>query len=139
MKYYLIAGEPSGDALGAKLMQALRLKDKDAEFFGLGGDGMQVCGLKSLFNISELAIMGLAEVIPSIPRILRRINETVADIQSVRPDVVITIDSWSFSARIHKKLRRLKLDIPQIHYVAPQVWAWKNGGRVPCINILICC
>ena len=126
MKYYLIAGEPSGDALGAKLMQALRLKDKDAEFFGLGGDGMQVCGLKSLFNISELAIMGLAEVIPSIPRILRRINETVADIQSVRPDVVITIDSWSFSARIHKKLRRLKLDIPQIHYVAPQVWAWKK-------------
>ena len=87
---------------------------------------MQAEGVKSLFNISDLAVMGLAEVIPSIPRVLRRINETVADIQRVQPDVVVTIDSWSFSARVHKKLRRLKLNIPQVHYVAPQVWAWKK-------------
>lgn len=126
MKYYLIAGEPSGDALGAKLIQALRLKDSKAEFFGLGGEGMQARGLNSLFDISDLAVMGLAEVIPSIPRILQRINETVADIKSIEPDAVITIDSWSFSARIHKKLRKLNLNIPQIHYVAPQVWAWKK-------------
>lgn len=126
MKYYLIAGEPSGDALGGRLMQALRQKDKKAEFFGLGGDSMQAQGLKSLFNISELAVMGLAEVIPSIPRILRRISETVADIERIKPDAVITIDSWSFSVRIHKKLRKLNLNIPQIHYVAPQVWAWKK-------------
>ena len=126
MKYYLIAGEPSGDALGGRLIQALRQKDKKAQFFGLGGDSMQAQGLKSLFNISELAVMGLAEVIPSIPRILRRISETVADIERIKPDAVITIDSWSFSVRIHKKLRRLNLNIPQIHYVAPQVWAWKK-------------
>ncbi len=126
MKYYLIAGEPSGDALGARLMEAIMRRDKKAEFFGIGGDSMQKCGLKSLFNISELAVMGLAEVIPSIPRILRRINETIAHIQSINPDAVITIDSWSFCARIHKKLRRLNLNIPQIHYVAPQVWAWKK-------------
>ena len=87
---------------------------------------MQAEGIKSLFNISDLAVMGLAEVIPSIPRVLRHINETVADIQKVRPDVVVTIDSWSFSARVHKKLRQLKLNIPQVHYVAPQVWAWKK-------------
>ena len=126
MKYYLIAGEPSGDALGGRLMQALRQKDKKAQFFGLGGETMQAQGLKSLFNISELAVMGLAEVIPSIPRILRRISETVADIERIKPDAVITIDSWSFSVRIHKKLRKLNLNIPQIHYVAPQVWAWKK-------------
>ena len=126
MKYYLIAGEPSGDSLGARLIQALRRKDKNAEFYGVGGESMQAEGVKSLFNISDLAIMGLAEVIPSIPRVLRRINETVSDIQRVRPDAVITIDSWSFSARVHKKLRRLKLNIPQVHYVAPQVWAWKK-------------
>ncbi|MDO4161854.1 MAG: lipid-A-disaccharide synthase [Pseudomonadota bacterium] len=126
MKYYLISGEPSGDALGARLMQALRRKDKKAEFYGIGGDGMKNEGLDSLFNISDLAVMGLAEVIPSIPRVLRRISETVADIQKVRPDVVVTIDSWSFSARVHKKLRRLKMGIPQVHYVAPQVWAWKK-------------
>lgn len=126
MKYYLIAGEPSGDSLGARLIQALRRKDKNAEFYGVGGESMQAEGVKSLFNISDLAIMGLAEVIPSIPRVLKRINETVSDIQRVRPDAVITIDSWSFSARVHKKLRQLKLNIPQVHYVAPQVWAWKK-------------
>lgn len=126
MKYYLIAGEPSGDSLGVHLMQALRRKDKKAEFYGVGGDSMRADGLKSLFDISELAVMGLTEVIPSIPRVLRRINETVADIQRIQPDVVITIDSWSFSARVHKKLRRLKSDILQVHYVAPQVWAWKK-------------
>ncbi len=126
MKYYLIAGEPSGDSLGARLIQALRRKDKNAEFYGVGGESMQAEGVQSLFNISDLAVMGLAEVIPSIPRVLRRINETVADIQKVKPDVVVTIDSWSFSARVHKKLRQLKLNIPQVHYVAPQVWAWKK-------------
>ena len=126
MKYYLIAGEPSGDSLGARLMQALRRKDKNAEFFGVGGEGMQAEGLKSLFDISDLAVMGLAEVIPSIPRVLRRIKETVNDIQNIHPDVIVTIDSWSFSARVHKKIRQLKLGIPQVHYVAPQVWAWKK-------------
>lgn len=126
MRYYLIAGEPSGDSLGARLMQALKRQDENAEFFGIGGDSMQALGLKSLFDISELAVMGLAEVIPSIPKILRRIKQTVENIQEIKPDVLITIDSWSFSARIHKKIRRLKTGLPQVHYVAPQVWAWKK-------------
>ncbi len=126
MKFYLIAGEPSGDALGARLIDAIRRKDKNAEFYGIGGDSMQKKGLTSLFDISDLAIMGLTEVIPSIPRVLKRISETISDIQKNKPDVVITIDSWSFCARIHKKLRKLNLNIPQVHYVAPQVWAWKK-------------
>lgn len=126
MKIYLIAGEPSGDLLGSRLMRAMRRKDKNVEFYGVGGDTMEAEGLKSLYDISDLAVMGLTEVIPSIPKILRLIKETVADIQKVKPDVVVTIDSWSFSSRIHKALRKLKLGIPQIHYVAPQVWAWKK-------------
>lgn len=126
MKFYLIAGEPSGDALGARLIDAIRRKDKNAEFYGIGGDSMQKKGLTSLFDISDLAIMGLTEVIPSIPRVLKRISETISDIQKNKPDVIITIDSWSFCARIHKKLRKLNLNIPQVHYVAPQVWAWKK-------------
>ena len=126
MKYYLIAGEPSGDSLGARLMKAIRSQDSDAVFVGIGGEGMQNQGLHSLFNISELAVMGIAEVIPSIPRILNRINQTVEEIKRQQPDVLITIDSWSFCARIHKKIRKLHLHIPQVHYVAPQVWAWKK-------------
>lgn len=127
MKIYLIAGEPSGDLLGSRLMRALRQKTNgEVEFFGLGGDTMEAEGLKSIFEISDLAIMGLTEVIPSIPKVLRRIKETVNDIIRVQPDMVITIDSWSFSSRVHKALRKLKTGIPQVHYVAPQVWAWKK-------------
>ncbi len=125
IKVYLIAGEPSGDLLGSRLMRALRQKNA-VEFCGIGGDTMQQEGLQSLFDISELAVMGLAEVIPSIPNVLRRIKQTVADIVKQKPDVVVTIDSWSFCSRIHKKLRKLNTGIKQIHYVAPQVWAWKK-------------
>ena len=126
-KIYLIAGEPSGDLLGSRLMRALRRKtDGNVEFFGLGGDTMEAEGLKSIFDISDLAIMGLVEVIPSIPKVLGRIRQTVEDIQRIRPDIVITVDSWSFSCRVHRRLRKLGLGIPQLHYVAPQVWAWKK-------------
>lgn len=127
LKIYLIAGEPSGDLLGSRLMRAIKTKNGgNVEFFGIGGDTMEAEGLKSLFDISDLAVMGLMEIIPSIPKILGRIKQTINDISLVQPDVVITIDSWSFSSRIHKILRRKKLGIPQVHYVAPQVWAWKK-------------
>ena len=126
MKIYLIAGEPSGDLLGSRLMRAMIAKKPDIEFFGIGGETMEREGLRSLFDISELAVMGIFEVIPSIPRILGRIKQTIADIERIKPDVVVTIDSWSFSARIHKALRKKNLHIPQVHYVAPQVWAWKK-------------
>ena len=126
-KIYLIAGEPSGDLLGSRLMRALKKQTGgEVEFFGVGGDTMEREGLKPLFDISDLAVMGLLEVIPSIPKILRHIRNVVEDIIRVRPDVVVTIDSWSFSARIHKALRKKKTGVPQIHYVAPQVWAWKK-------------
>jgi len=127
LKIYLIAGEPSGDALGARLMRAMKKKtDGNVEFFGIGGDTMEREGLQSLFDISELAIMGLCEVIPSIPKVLKRIRQTVDDIIRIQPDAVVSIDSWSFGSRVQKKLRKLKTGIPQIHYVAPQVWAWKK-------------
>ncbi len=127
LKIYLIAGEPSGDALGARLMRALKNKsNQNIQFFGIGGDTMEKEGLNSLFDISELAVMGLAEVLPSIPKILKRINQTVNDIIQIKPDILISIDSWSFASRIQKKIRYKKLNIPQVHYVAPQVWAWKK-------------
>ena len=126
MKIYLIAGEPSGDLLGSRLMRALADKCPDVEFCGIGGESMEREGLKSLFDISDLAVMGLAEVVPSIPLILKRIRQTIADIEEKKPDVVVTIDSWSFSVRIHKALKKKNLGIPQVHYVAPQVWAWKK-------------
>jgi lipid-A-disaccharide synthase len=126
MLIYLIAGEPSGDMLGARLMRALKEQNPSISFAGVGGDNMEKEGMTSLFNITDLAIMGLVEVIPSIPKVLRHIKNTVSDIEQKKPDVVITIDSWSFSARVHKALRKKGIKVKQMHYVAPQVWAWKK-------------
>lgn len=122
---YLIAGEASGDLLASRLMSALRKKTNgNIRFAGVGGDTMRRAGFQTLYDNSELAVMGFAEVLPRIPKILKLINTTVKDIAEKKPDIVITVDSWSFSDRIHKKLK--KMDVPHIHYVAPQVWAWRE-------------
>ena len=128
IKVYLLAGEPSGDLLGSRLMRALKKQtNNDIAFYGIGGETMQSEGLNSLFDIKDLSVMGFMEVIPSIPKILRHLNEIIADIKQIQPDVIVTIDSYSFSIRVHKLLKKNKIDIPHAHYVAPQVWAWKKG------------
>lgn len=128
LKVYLIAGEPSGDLLGARLMRSLRKQtNNQIEFCGVGGEAMEQEGLHSLFDIADLSVMGIWEVIPSIPKILRHINEIMTDIRQCRPDIVMTIDSYSFSERIHKRLKKEGFLVPHVHCVAPQVWAWKKG------------
>ena len=128
IKVYLVAGEASGDLLGSRLMRALKHQtNNDIAFYGVGGETMQVEGLNSLFDIRDLSVMGFMEVIPSIPKILRHLNEIIRDIKQIQPDVILTIDSYSFSIRVHKLLKKNKIDIPHAHYVAPQVWAWKKG------------
>lgn len=130
---YLIAGEPSGDLLASRLMKALREKTGgNVRFAGVGGETMIENGFESLFDTSELAVMGVMEVVPSIPKIMARIRQTVDDIVAKKPAVVITVDSWSFSARVNQGLKSLNTGIPQIHYVAPQVWAWKKGRAKTC-------
>ncbi len=121
---YIIAGEPSGDALGGKLIQALKQQSKDElNFHGVGGTRMEEEGFESLFPMSELSIMGFVELIPHIPHMLKRINQTVADILAKKPDVVITIDSPGFCFRVAKKLQESGIRL--VHYVAPTVWAYK--------------
>ncbi|MFD2207317.1 lipid-A-disaccharide synthase [Kiloniella antarctica] len=122
---YLIAGEPSGDQLGARLMAALKHETKgEVRFAGIGGERMAAEGLVSLFPIHELAVMGLAEVLPHIPNILRRIKQTKVDVEEQRPSALVTIDSPGFSLKVSKGLKGK--GIPLIHYVAPSVWAWKK-------------
>lgn len=121
---YLMAGEASGDVLGARLIAALRAHRPDLTFHGIGGPRMQAQGLDSLFPMHDLAVMGLIEILPRIRALRRRLDQTVADITARRPDVVVSIDSPGFTHRI---LRRIQgLGIPRIHYVAPQVWAWRE-------------
>jgi lipid-A-disaccharide synthase len=124
-RIFLLAGEPSGDMLGARLMRALRDQAGDRlEFFGVGGARMAEQGLTSRFPMGELSVMGFTEVLPHLPRLHRRLRQTVAEIARSRPDLAVTIDSPGFSLRLQRRLGPLATK--RIHYVAPQVWAWRQ-------------
>lgn len=123
---FLIAGEPSGDKLGADLMATLK-KNKDVRFMGIGGDSMKAEGLESLFPMEELSLMGIFSILRDLPNLLRRLRYTVKTIQEVKPDMVITIDSPDFSFRVMKRLHKLPSRPKLVHYVAPTVWAWRPG------------
>lgn len=121
---FLLAGEPSGDALGADLMRALKHKtDEHVRFVGVGGPAMEAEGMTSLFPMSELSVMGLVEVLPRLRTLLDRIRETVQAVRDLEPDVVVTIDAQDFSYRVARTLA--PAPCPVVHYVAPTVWAWK--------------
>ncbi len=120
---YVVAGEASGDVLGARLIGAIRGMRADAEFAGVGGGRMAEHGFHSLYPMADLSVMGIIEVLPRIQVLRRRFAETMADIARLRPDVVVTIDSPGFMHRILAACARL--GIPRVHYVAPQVWAWR--------------
>ena len=122
---YIVAGEASGDVLGARLIAALRARRPDLTFAGIGGDRLAEQGMASLFPMRELALMGLVEVLPKIRSLARRMAETVADITARRPAAIITIDSPGFAMRLAARVK--PLGIPLIHYVAPQIWAWRPG------------
>ncbi len=125
---FIVAGEPSGDALGAGLIAALRERTGgNLRIAGVGGERMREEGLASLVPLDELAVIGVAEVLPRAFAILRRVRETVAAIRAQRPDAVVTIDSSGFSWRIAQRLRRHGETLPLVHYVAPMVWAWRAG------------
>ena len=125
---YLVAGEPSGDQLGARLMAALRTATGgQVRFAGVGGEEMAAQGLSSLFPLGDVAVMGLLEVLPKARVVLRRIRETVADIERRQPVAVVTIDSWGLSGRVAGRLKAAGSRAPRIHYVAPMVWAWRPG------------
>jgi lipid-A-disaccharide synthase len=122
---YLVAGEASGDALGARLMRAIAARRPDIRFAGIGGAQMAAHGFTSLFPMQDLALMGLLEVLPRLRHLRGRLHETAADIAARQPDVVVTIDSPGFTLRLLKTIR--PLGVKRAHYVAPQVWAWRES------------
>ena len=122
---FIVAGESSGDALGSALMAGLKAQTGgDIRFLGVGGPMMIEQGLFSIFPMEDLAVMGLAEVLPKLRTIIKRINQTAAAAIEAKPDAIITIDSPDFSFRVAKRLKKADVG-PLIHYVAPTVWAWR--------------
>jgi lipid-A-disaccharide synthase len=127
LKVGVIAGEVSGDLLGGDLVVALKAAhDGPVELVGVGGEALEAQGLNSLFDFSELSIMGLTQVIARLPNLIKRINQTAAAIVAAKPDVLIIIDSPDFTHRVAGKVRAALPDLPIVDYVCPSVWAWKE-------------
>ena len=131
MRVFLVAGEASGDRLGAALMAGLKSLT-DVEFSGIAGPLMQAEGMTSLFPMDELSVVGIAEILPKYMHLRRRLDQTVAAVLAAQPDVLITIDSPEFSLRLARKVKAVS-PIRTVHYVAPSVWAWrpKRAQKLP--------
>lgn len=127
LKVGVIAGEVSGDLLGGDLVAALRASyPGEIELMGVGGEALERQGLKSLFDFSELSIMGISQVLKRLPSLIRRIRQTADAIVAARPDVLVIIDSPDFTHRVARRVRKALPDLPVVNYVCPSVWAWKE-------------
>ncbi len=135
-RLFVTAGEPSGDRLGGALLDGLRSLAPGLEVRGVGGPAMAGQGLASLFPMEDLSVMGLAEVLPRLPLLLRRIRETAAAVTAWQPDALVTIDAPDFSLRVARAARRLRPGLRTIHYVAPTVWAWRPGRAAKMAEVI---
>lgn len=125
---FIVAGEHSGDALGAKLMAALNAQlPGRVRYLGVGGDLMERQGLISQFPLSDVAVMGISAILARLPKLVARVYQTVNAAISAQPDVVVIIDSPELTHSIAKRIRRRRPAIPIINYVSPTIWAWRPG------------
>ncbi|MBQ0708468.1 MULTISPECIES: lipid-A-disaccharide synthase [unclassified Ochrobactrum] len=126
LKIAIVAGEESGDLLGADLIDALRSQtDRLVDIVGVGGDHLAARGMKSFFDPHEIALMGLGAILKNLPGLMRRIGQTAQRIIAEKPDCVLLIDSPEFTHRVAQKIRAANASIPIVKYIAPSVWAWR--------------
>ena len=142
LKIGIVAGEESGDLLGADIVAALKAATgREVHLVGLGGRHLQAHGLKSLFDAGDIALMGFSAVLRDLPRLFKRIGETARAIVSEKPDCLITIDNPDFTLRVARKVRAANPGIPIIHYICPSVWAWRPGRAAamkPYVDHILC-
>lgn len=139
LRIALIAGEASGDVLGASLIQAIAVRYPAAEFFGIGGPKMIAAGLVSAYDQEKLAVRGAVEVIKHLPEILKIRRGILGQLKAWQPDVMVGIDAPDFNLPIERQLKQA--GIPTVHYVSPTVWAWRRGRAkriVSAVNQLLC-
>ena len=128
LRVAVVAGEPSGDQLGFKLMRALSEQTNgEIAFLGVGGAAMTAEGLASLFPLTDVAVMGILPVLARLPTLIDRIRRASAAIAAARPDALVIIDSPDFTHRVARRVRRALPDLPVVDYVSPSVWAWRPG------------
>ncbi len=125
MEVLVVAGEASGDALAGPVLEAMRARNRDLRFFGMGGPCLESAGLELLYSMRELSVMGISEVLPRLPRIHQILNRLTDAARARRPSLALLVDAPDFNLRLAQRLK--KLGIPVVTYVAPTVWAWREG------------
>ncbi len=126
-KIFILTGEPSGDKLASKVIRELKKENSQIEYLSVGGENLKSLGIKSIFDLKEITFIGFTNVITNIFKINRKINDTVKAIKDFNPDILFTVDSPDFTLRVAKLIKKTHPDIKTIHYVAPQVWVWREG------------
>jgi len=125
-KIFILTGEPSGDKLASKVIGQLKSLRSDIEYLSVGGEHLKSLGIKSLYDLKEVTYLGFTRVLLNIFKIKKKINETVDKIIEFNPDILFSVDSPDFTLRVAERVKKLKSNIKTIHYVAPQVWVWRE-------------
>ena len=126
-KIFVLTGEPSGDKLASTVVSKLKQKNSDIEYSCVGGTHLNSLGVKSIYDLKEVTYIGFTNVLFNIFKIKKKINETVDKIIEFEPDILFSVDSPDFTLRVAEKVKKINSNIKTIHYVAPQVWIWREG------------
>ena len=126
-KIFILTGEPSGDKLASTVISKLKQNHSDIEFLSVGGSHLNSLGIKSIYDLKEITFIGFTSVIFNIFKIRNKINETVDKIIKFKPDILFSVDSPDFTLRVAEKVKKINPNIKTIHYVAPQIWVWREG------------
>ncbi len=126
-KIFILTGEASGDKLSSIVVSKLQQKKLDIEYLSVGGSNLASLGIKSIFDLNEITYIGFTSVLMNILKIKKKINQTVKEIIKFKPDILFSVDSPDFTLRVAEKVKKIDPNIKIIHYVAPQVWIWREG------------
>ena len=126
-KIFILTGEPSGDKLASKVISKLKILNPNIEYLSVGGESLKSLDIKSIYDLKEITYLGFTEVLLNIFKINKKINRTVEVILEFKPDVLFSVDSPDFTLRVAERVKKKNSDIKTVHYVAPQVWVWREG------------
>ena len=125
-KIFVLTGEPSGDKLASKVIAQLKRSRSDIEYLSVGGEHLKALGIKSLYDLSEVTYLGFTRVLLNIFKIRKKIKETIKEIVKFKPDILFSVDSPDFTLRVAKEVKKINPNIKTIHFVAPQIWVWRE-------------
>ena len=126
-KIFILTGEPSGDKLASTIISKLNQKHSNIDYLSVGGSHLDKVGIKSIYDLKEVTFIGFTSVIFNLLKIRNKIKETVNKIIEFNPDILLSVDSPDFTLRVAEKVKKINPNIKTIHYVAPQVWVWREG------------